>query len=582
MASRAWTPNSLVWQTAPPFDKAAEIARQVKSAPLVAQVLANRGAATPQAAEAFLNPKLTDLHDPSLLAGAEQAAERLARAVRDSEKMVIYGDYDVDGMTAAAILHACLGMLGASADFYVPHRLEEGYGVNVEAVRKIVADGARLIVTVDCGISAAGPLAEAVAAGVDVIVTDHHSPPDELPEVTTIVHPRLPGRPYPNPDLSGAGVAFKLAWQLARAVCGRDRVDEPMRNFLLDATCLAALGTIADVVPLVGENRTLATFGLQALPGTKHPGLRALLESADLVGEQLDAYHVGFMLAPRLNAAGRMGHARLAVELLTDASPERSRSIAAYLNTQNAERQKVERGIAAEAAQMVVDQGLDAPDSRIIVLASENWHGGVIGIVASRMVEKFCRPAILVAFNGDGGQGSGRSIPGFHLRDALAACSKHLRSFGGHAMAGGLRIDRNRIEAFAADIAEYARQHVSAETLTAKLDIDAECSLSELSQGTVQHLAKLGPYGQGNPEPVVAVRNCRLIASPRRMGRGGATVGMLLGQGDVKMRAVGFNMGDLADILEGVRTIDVAAAPGLNCFQGNTTVELQLRDVRWG
>jgi single-stranded-DNA-specific exonuclease len=376
-------------------------------------------------------------------------------------------------------------------------------------------------------------------------------------------------------------VAFKLAWQLARAVCGRDRVDEPMRNFLLDATCLAALGTIADVVPLIGENRTLASFGLRALPGTRHPGLRALLESADLAGEQIDAYHVGFMLAPRLNAAGRMGHARLAVELLTDASAEQSRSIAAYLNTQNAERQKVERAIAAEAAQMVADQGLDAPDNRIIVLASENWHGGVIGIVASRMVEKFGRPAILVAFNGDGGQGSGRSIPGFHLRDALAACSRHLRSFGGHAMAGGLRIDRDRIEAFGAEIAEYARRHVTAENLAAKLDIDAECSLAELNHAAVQHLARLGPYGQGNPEPVVAVRNCRVIASPRRMGRGGATVGMLLGQGDVKMRAVGFNMGDLADILEGVRTIDVAGTPGINCFQGVTTVELQLRDVRW-
>jgi single-stranded-DNA-specific exonuclease len=287
------------------------------------------------------------------------------------------------------------------------------------------------------------------------------------------------------------------------------------------------------------------------------------------------------MLAPRLNAAGRMGHAQLAVELLTDAPAERSRSIAAYLNTQNAERQKVERAIAAEAAQMVVDQGLDAPDSRIIVLASENWHGGVIGIVASRMVEKFGRPAILVAFNGDGGQGSGRSVPGFHLSEALAACSKHLRSFGGHAMAGGLRIDRDRVGAFAADIAEYARQHVGSESQAARLDIDAECSLAELNQVAVQHLARLSPYGQGNPEPVVAVRNCRLITSPRRMGRHSATVGMLLAQGDVKMRAVGLNMGDLADILEGVRTIDVAATPCLNCFQGNTAVELQLRDVRW-
>ncbi len=581
MALRAWTPKSLIWQVAPSFDNAAELARQANTAPLVAQILANRGVVSAEAAGAFLNPKLNSLHDPSGLAGAVEAAERLARAVRDKEKIVIYGDYDVDGITAVAILHACLRMLGASADFYVPHRLDEGYGVNVEAVRKIIAGGANLIVTVDCGVSAAGPLAEAVAAGVDVIVTDHHIPPEVLPEVTAIVHPRLLGKPYANPDLAGAGVAFKLAWQLARTVCGRDRVDEPMRDFLLDATCLAALGTIADVVPLVGENRTIATFGLRGLPGTKHAGLRALLESAKLVGEKLDAYHVGFLLAPRLNAAGRMGHARLAVELLTDASAERSRAIADYLNKQNDARRKVQRAIVTEASQMVVDQGLDAPDSRIIVLASEDWHGGVIGIVASRLVEKFARPAVLVALNGDNGQGSGRSIPGFHLRDALSACSGHLRGFGGHAMAAGLRIDRDRIEDFAAAMSAYAVQHIPVGELAAKLDIDAECSLAELSHNAVEHLGKLGPHGQGNPEPVVAVRNCRVVTSPRRMGRSGGTVGMLLGQGDVKMRAVGFNMGDLADILEGIRSVDVAGTPGINSFQGRTSVEINLKDVTW-
>jgi len=581
MASRAWTPRTLVWDVAAPYEQAEELARRLNTSPLVAQVLVNRGASDPADAEAMLNPKLTDLHDPSLLSGCEAAAKRLARAVADGEKIVIYGDYDVDGMTASAILHACLRMLGASAHFYVPHRLDEGYGVNVEAVRRIVADGAKLIVTVDCGIGAVEPLAEAVAAGVDVIVTDHHTPPEHVPAVTAVVHPNLPDGQYPNANLAGAGVAFKLAWQLAREVCGNDRVDEPMRQFLLDATCLAALGTIADVVPLVGENRVLATYGLRGLGGTNHAGLRALLESANLVGERLDAYHVGFLLAPRLNAAGRMGHARLAVELLTDAGPERSRTIADYLNKQNAERQKVERAISAEAAQMVADQGLDAPDRRIIVLASEAWHGGVIGIVASRLVEKFNRPAILVAFNGDGGQGSGRSVPGFNLVEALAACGEHLRSYGGHAMAGGLRIDRERIDDFAAAIGEYARRHTGSQPAAPPLDIDAECSLAALSFGAVDHLARLGPYGQGNPEPVVAVRGCRLIAAPRRMGRGGGTVGMLLCQGETRMRAVGFGMGDLADLLEGVRTVDVAGAPTLNSFQGRTTVELQLRDVTW-
>ena len=581
MASRAWTPKGLRWQVAPPFEEAGQLARRLGATPLVAQLLANRGMTDLDAARSFLNPKLSDLHDPALLSGAPAAADRIARAVCSGEKIVIYGDYDVDGMTAVAILHACVKLLGGQAEYYVPHRLDEGYGVNAEAIDKIIAGGANVIVTVDCGISAAGPLAAAVAAGVDVIVTDHHSPPETLPDVTAIVHPRVPEGGYPNPDLAGAGVALKLAWQVARAACGRDRVDDQMRQFLLEATCLAALGTIADVVPLVGENRSLATFGLRGLPATQHAGLRALLESAKLTGEKLDAYHVGFLLAPRLNACGRMGHARLAVELLTDAPPERAKSIADYLNTQNTQRQKVERAIAAEAAEIVVSRGLDDPENRILVLASEDWHGGVIGIVASRMVERFGRPAILVAFNGDGGQGSGRSIPGFHMRDALAACSEHLTSFGGHAMAGGIRIERDRIEPFADAIGRYALQHVPAGDLAPSLDVDVEAALGELTYPAAEQIARMGPFGQGNPQPVVALRGCRLLAAPKRMGRNGNTVSLLLGDGEARIRAVGFGMGELADLLAGVNTVDVAGMPTLNHYNGRTTVEFQINDVIW-
>ncbi len=581
MASRAWRPRTLRWVVARPFERAEELARRLGTTPLVAQILANRGMTDVEAARGFMNPRLSDLHDPALLPGAQVAADRIARALRDGERTVIYGDYDVDGMTGVAILHACLKMLGAAADFYVPHRLDEGYGVNAEAVKRIVADGAQLLITVDCGISAVEPLRAATEAGVDVIVTDHHSLPRELPDVTAIVHPRAPQGAYPNADLSGAGVAFKLAWQLARAVCGRDRVDEAMRDFLLDATCLAALGTIADVVPLLGENRSLATFGLRGLPATKHPGLRALLEAAGLAGEKLDAYHVGFLLAPRLNACGRMGHARLAVELLTHASPERARSIAEYLNRQNAERQRVERAMAVEAAEMVVSRGLDDPDNRMIVLASDDWHGGVIGIVASRMVERFSRPTILVAFNGQGGQGSGRSIPGFDMREALAACSQHLKSFGGHAMAAGVRIERDQVEPFARALGEYARRHIPAERLAPSLAIDAETTLRALSYTAAGHVSRLAPFGEANPRPVVAVRNCRLIAAPRRMGRSGDTVSLLLGQDDSRIRSVGFGMGDLVDHLAGIHVVDVAGTPALNTFRGRTSVELQLKDVVW-
>ncbi len=581
MASRAWRPNAWRWEVAPAHEAAEELARQLHITPLLVQLLHNRGIDDAEEARAFLNPKLADLHDPLALSGVEAAAKRVARAVADKERIVIYGDYDVDGITAVAILHAALRMVGADVHYYVPHRLDEGYGVNDEAVRRLIAAGCGLMITVDCGISAAGPLAKAKNAGIDVIVTDHHTPPDDLPDAAAIIHPNLPPGSYPNGDLAGAGVAFKLAWQIAREICGQTRVDETMRQFLLDATCLAALGTIADMVDLRGENRVLATFGLAGLPATKHVGLRALLASANLEAKKLDAFHVGYVLAPRLNACGRMGHAGLAVELLTGASQERCREIAAHLDKKNTERQRIERQITDEAVEMVRTVGLDGDEHRAIVLASDNWHGGVIGIVASRLVERFSRPAIMIAINGQGrGQGSGRSIPGFHMRDALAACAEHLESFGGHAMAGGLRVARGDIDAFAEAFGRYAREHLPAEQLTPTLHIDAECTLATLSYNVVEHMHRLAPFGQGNPPPLVAVRACELPMPPKRIGRNGRAVSMFLRQDGCSIRAVGFAMGDLADMLAGVRRVDVAAEPTLNTFNGRTNVELKLRDVK--
>jgi single-stranded-DNA-specific exonuclease len=294
--ARAWRPNNRTWSVAPPYAQAGALARQAGVTPLVAQVLHNRGLDDPAAARAFLNPKMADLHDPLLLSGTAKAAEIIARAAADGKRIIVYGDYDVDGIAGAAILVTCIRQAGGQADFYVPHRVDEGYGVNVEAVRKIIADGAKMIVTVDCGITAVEPIAEARAAGVDVIVTDHHGLGESLPDASAIVHPAIAAEgaaPYPNPDLAGAGVAFKLAWQVARTVCGQQKVDEAWRGLLLDATCLAALGTIADVVPLVGENRVLATFGLRGLPGSKHVGIKALLASAGLTGERSEERRVG-------------------------------------------------------------------------------------------------------------------------------------------------------------------------------------------------------------------------------------------------------------------------------------------------
>jgi single-stranded-DNA-specific exonuclease len=544
-------------------------------------MLHNRGLDNPDAAAGFLSPKLADLHDPEQLGGCVDGAAALASAVRDGRKIVIYGDYDVDGMTGTAILHECLRMVDADVHTYVPHRLDEGYGVNPEAVETLLDDGAECIVTVDCGIRAAEPLAIATGRGATVIVTDHHTPDASLPDAAAIVHPTATGG-YPNPHLCGAGVAFKLAWQTAREICGETRVDEPMRNFLVDATCLAALGTIADVVPLVGENRVLATFGLRGLPQCSHTGIRALLQASDLLETKLDAYHVGFVLAPRLNAAGRIGHAAEAVELLTTDDPARALEIATFLNDRNTERQAIERKITDEAVGMVAEQGLDGEDIRAIVLASENWHAGVIGIVCSRLVDRFHRPAALIAVNEDGlGQGSCRSIPGFHIAEALEVCGEHLSSFGGHEMAGGFRVKQENIEAFVEAFAAHAAGVIQPDQLRPELRIDAEARLASLDYNTVDQLERMAPFGQGNPRPVVAIRGCQLLGPAKRMGKTGGHVSMVLGQNGGSMRAVGFGMGDLADALAAVRSVDVAGKPVLNTFNGRTNVELHLADVVW-
>ena len=573
--------KGLRWEVAAPWPGAAEAARQLRLTPLIAQILHNRGLDEPDEIRRFLSPKLTDLHPPQLLSGIDAAADRICRAVRDKEKVCLYGDYDVDGMTGVAILYRCIAAAGGQVDYYVPHRIDEGYGVNAEAVEAIAADGAKLLVTVDCGVAAVEPLRRARQLGVDVIITDHHAPGPALPPAVAVVHPAMGDKPYPNPNLSGSGVAFKLAWRLTQLLNGSERADEPTRRFLLEATTLAALGIIADVVPLVGENRVLASYGLKGLAATEHAGLRALLKSSGLTNTKLDSYDVGFRLAPRLNAAGRMGHAALAVELLARPQAARCDEIAAYLAQQNARRQQVERDILNQAVDMIARGDLPARADHAIVLSSAGWHGGVVGIVAARLVDRFARPAVVIALDGEHGQGSARSIEGFHMRDALAACGEHLEGFGGHAMAGGLRLAAKQAPAFAAAFADYAAKNLSQELLTPRLRIDARVDLAALDVAVVERLEKLAPFGRGNPRPVVAVRGARLLSPPQRMGRQGTTVGFIVGDGQARMRCVGFRMADVADDLAGVRTIDVAGEPMLNRFSGRTSAELHLRDVRW-
>jgi single-stranded-DNA-specific exonuclease len=585
-----------------PHGAARELAERLRTSPLVAQILLNRGLEDRDVCREFLRPTLKSLLEPATIPNLRAAAERVAKAIRDREKIVVYGDYDVDGITATAILWHAIRHLGGVVEYYIPHRIDEGYGLNAEAVEQICDDskgmGAKLIVTVDCGITAVGPARIARSHGVDLIITDHHewhetaSPLTDgesehgpiLPLCCAIVHPRLPvdGTPsaYGNPHLCGAGVAFKLAWAIGMQISGANRVSESFRSFLLEATALAALGTIADVVPLVGENRVLAHFGLSGLKNSQLVGIRALIGSAGLDGQKLDSYHVGFLLAPRLNACGRMGHARLAVEMLTEADGTRADEIAAYLEEQNRKRQSIERQILDEAIEQTEKLGMDNGEHRAIVLAKESWHPGVIGIVASRLVDRYHRPAILVSLNGEQGQGSGRSIGGFHLARALEACGQDLEAFGGHEMAAGLKLRPENFDKFQRAFIDYANRTIPPERMVPELKLDCLAELKHVTEALVNDLKRLGPFGHGNRKPILCCRQVQLAAPPRRVGKTGDHLQLFVRQGDTSMKCIAFNRGELFDQLKPGQFIDLAVEPQLNEFNGRVSVELEVKDLK--
>ena len=571
------------WAVRTQDDRSAELAKSLKISPLVAQVLINRQITDAQTGAHFLTPKLTDLIDPAQMPGIEPAVQRLKQAITSKERITIYGDYDVDGITGVTILWQILTLLGADVDYYIPHRVDEGYGLNTEAIETLAKSGTGLLVTVDCGITAFDTVELAGRLGLDVIITDHHQPNRDLPEAVAIVHPALE-ESYPNQDSAGAMVAFKLAWAVANEFNSGRRLEPRLREYMLTATSLAAMGTVADIVDLRGENRILTSYGLRALPDSKLSGIQALIETAGLTGHKLDSFHIGFRLAPMLNAAGRMGHARLAVELLTSGSPVRSMQIAEYLKEQNSQRQQCDRKIFKQACTMIVERGLNHPDRKSIVLSSENWHTGVIGIVASKVVDKFYRPTIMInAGDTDSSvaQGSGRSVPGYCLLSAIKACSQNLLSFGGHKMACGITIETDKIEQFAAEFETYAKENLNEEQTVAKLHIDAIASLDEFKRETVTELQLLGPFGQGNPEPVFATKGVRLASPPRRVGAGRDHLQLVITDNKTMIRCIGFRFGKLEKKLLEHEFFNVAYQPQINNYNGNNNVEFTLADIQF-
>lgn len=554
--------------------KAAALSREWSLHPVAARVLVARGRSSPEAAQEFFKDGLADLPEPSLMKGIDEAAARLLRAVQQREKVTLWGDYDVDGVTSTSLLASFLEAVGHEATAtYIPLRLDEGYGLNADAIEKIAADGTKVLVSLDCGITSVSEIALAKKLGLDVIVVDHHQLAAELPPAVAVVDPVQPDCRYPSKDLCTAGLAFVLAIALRRALRQAGHFAQRPEPNLRESLDLVALGTVADVVPLLGVNRILVKHGLAEIARARRPGVRALMSVAGLAGEPT-AGQVAFRLAPRLNAAGRLADAKAGVQMLTTADPAKALALAKQLDAANTERQAIEKKILEEALM----QAEAFPASRSLVLAAEGWHPGVIGIVAARVVERFHRPTFVIALDGDAGKGSGRSVEGFHLHQALQRCAEHLSRFGGHKHAAGLSLKPGALTAFRAALEAQAREVFGEAPMEGRCRVDAVVAPEEIDFKLVEALEKLAPFGAGNPEPVLAALGVR--AEPRVLASKNG------GPGHLKLTlakarhldVIGFGLAERAP--QDASEIDAAFQVGIDEYQGIPRLSLRLKDVR--
>ena len=535
----------------------------------ICQLLAARGYAVPETAKRYLRPRLDQLHDPRLMMDLERAVERVTTAVRAGETIMVHGDYDVDGICSTTLLTRALRGLGAGVVPFIPHRVRDGYDLGDAGVAAAIAAGARVVITADCGTSAHEPIERLRAAGVDVIVTDHHLPGGELPRAFAVLNAKRPGCGYPDKDLAAVGVAFKLALAVVRSMGANE-------NPVLGMLDLVALATVADIAPLRGENRVLTRYGLRLLNETQNLGLRALIRAAGLDSKPLTAGRVGFLLAPRLNAAGSLGHAMRGVELLLARTEHEANVIARELEELNRRRQGEDQRTVEQAREMIAAIDLDATSG--IVLAQEGWHPGVIGIAASRVVEEFGRPTILIALDGEEGKGSGRSIPRFDLHAALGECRDLLARYGGHRAAAGVTIDRARVDEFAARFNAVAQRWLEPDDLVPELHVDLVVSLDDLTPDFEALLRHLEPCGVGNPAPVLVARGVRLAAAPQVVGHGGLKLRLATTRGEFQV--LGWDMASRAAELPAAQPFDVAFRLERDEWNGAFRLQGKLADFR--
>lgn len=566
LASRRW-----VFPPAPDHAAADRLGRELRLPPTLCQLLVQRGFGEPEAARGFLRPRAGQIHPPSSLAGMGDAVARLRRARDARETVLVHGDYDVDGICATALYVRALRMMGLAAEPFVPHRLDDGYDLSGAGVAAARALGATLILTGDCGIVALEAVRAARAAGIDVIVTDHHRPGPALPEAVAVVNPNRLDCGYPDKGLAGVGVAWKVCAALAEALgFPQDRL-----AVFLD---LVALATIADVAPLAGENRALVRWGLRVLRDTPNPGLRALLRATGLAGREVSASQVGFVLAPRINAVGRMGEALRGVRLLLTDDPPEAEEIAATLEAENRARQGVE-GQTLKEALAGLELGYDPDRDRGVVLAGEGWHAGVIGIVASRLVERLHRPVVVIALDGAAdAKGSARSIRAFDLYEAMRGCAGHLVRFGGHRVAAGCSIRPERVDGFREAFNALARGSLVDDDLVPEVRVDLELELRHCDGDLARMLRHAGPFGSGNPTPVFAARAVA-VDGVRVVGQG--HLKLTLASHGTRLEGIGFGMGALAaEPGFGRSPVDAAFKLEENHYRGRTSLQARLVDLR--
>jgi single-stranded-DNA-specific exonuclease len=554
---------------AAPADVVERLQRELLLPRPICELLAIRGFHVTDDAKQYLRPRLERLHDSAPLMDLERAVERLARAIRGGEIIMVHGDYDVDGMCSTTIILRAITALGGDARPFIPRRLQDGYDLSTAGVQAALDMHATLVVTCDCGTSALAAIDQLQRAGVDVIVSDHHLPGGPLPNAYAVLNPRRPGCPSPDKDLAAVGVAYKLGLALTRTMGGNENPVHAMLD-------LVALATIADVAPLRGENRVMVRYGLRLINESDRPGIRALIRAAGMSSKPLSAGRVSFILAPRLNAAGRLGHALRGVELLMATSEHEANSIARELEELNARRQELDRATLERARQMVLE--LDLSNTFGIVLAEQGWHPGVIGIVASRLVEEFGRPVVLVAMDGDEGKGSGRSIAAFDLHSGLDACRDLLIRFGGHRAAAGVTVAANRVAEFARRFNEVARARLTESDLIPDLRVDLEISLEHITDELESLLRHMEPCGVGNPAPVLVARGVTVASPPRTVGKDGLK--LLLRQGDAELTAIGWGMAKRGRELHVGNEIDVVFRLERDEYRGESLLQARLADFR--